>query len=114
VVDLERELVMGRPPVWSAEEKLRIVMAVLRGEVSMAEAARREKVSETSVGKWRAQFLDGGREALAAGGTVGPNAAEQRLLAELDELKIALGEASAELRVLKKGGPHGSRSGSWR
>ncbi len=105
---------MGRPPVWSAEDKLRIVMAVLRGEVSMAEAARREGVSETSVGKWRAQFLDGGREALAAGGAAGPNAAEQRLLAELDELKIALGEASAELRVLKKGGPHASRSGSWR
>ena len=105
---------MGRLAVTSVEDKLRIVMAVLRGEVSVAEAARREGVSDTSIGKWRGQFLDGGREALVAGGTAGPNAAEQRLLAELDELKIALGEASAELRVLKKGGPHGSRSGSWR
>lgn len=35
---------MGRPPVKSAEDKTRIVLAVLRGEVSNASTARREGV----------------------------------------------------------------------
>ena len=63
---------MSRPPVKPAEEKLRIVLAVLRGEVSIKEAARRERVLETSIAAWRDQFLDGGRAALAGGGRHGP------------------------------------------
>ena len=54
------------------EEKLRIVLAVLRGAVSMKEAARRERVSETSIAAWRDQFLDGGRAGLAGGARHGP------------------------------------------
>ena len=41
---------MGRPPVIPAEQKTRIVLSVLAGEVSIAEAARKEKVSEQSIG----------------------------------------------------------------
>ena len=52
---------MSRPPIKPVEDKLRIVLAVLRGEVSMKEAARRERVSETSIAAWRDQFLDGVR-----------------------------------------------------
>jgi len=40
------------------EEKVRIVMAVLAGEVSIADAARRESVSEQSIGRWKAEFLE--------------------------------------------------------
>ena len=58
---------MARPPVVPAETKVRIVLSVLAGEVSMAEAARREKVSETSIGKWKAEFLEAGKTALTAG-----------------------------------------------
>jgi hypothetical protein len=36
---------MARPPIKPVDEKLRIVLAVLRGEVSVKEAARRERVS---------------------------------------------------------------------
>lgn len=39
---------MGRPPSIPAETKSRIVMSVIAGELSIAEAARREKVSEQS------------------------------------------------------------------
>jgi len=53
---------MSRPPVKPVEEKLRIVLAVLRGEVSIKEAARRERVSETrslpgAVSSWTAAAL---------------------------------------------------------
>ena len=34
---------MARPPIKPVDDKLRIVLAVLRGEVSIKEAARRER-----------------------------------------------------------------------
>lgn len=40
-----------------AERKTRIVLSVFAGEMSIAEAARREKVSEQSIGRWKADFL---------------------------------------------------------
>jgi len=105
---------MGRPSTRSPEEKLRIVLAVVRGELTVAEASRRERVSETSIAKWRDLFVEGGRRALVHGAGAGDSAEEIALRHENEELKTALGEAFAELRVLRKGGPTGSRSGSWR
>ena len=57
---------MGRPPVIPAEEKTRIVLSVLAGEMTIAEAARREKVSEQSIGRWKAEFLEAGKTALGS------------------------------------------------
>jgi transposase len=42
---------MSHPPV-AAERRVRVVLSVLVGELTVAEAARREKVSEQSVGDW--------------------------------------------------------------
>jgi transposase len=95
---------MARPPIKPVDDKLRIVLAVLRGEISMKEAARRERVSETSVAAWRDQFLDGGRAGLAGGARHGPSGREAELQAQIDELTSALGEAHVELRVWRKGG----------
>ena len=92
---------MGRPPVIPAEQKARIVMSVLAGEMTIAEAARREKVSEQSIGRWKADFLEAGKTALAAGKS-GPSTREQQLEAEVADLTQALGEAAVELRVWKK------------
>ena len=49
------------------EKKTRIVLSVLVGEMTIAEAARREKVSEQSIGRWKADFLEAGKTGLAAG-----------------------------------------------
>jgi len=95
---------MGCQPTKSVEDKARIVLAVLRGGVAIAEAARREGASAVSVSKWRDQFLAGGRRALEAGARHGPSAREQRLAAEVEQLNTALGEAQMELRLWKKGG----------
>src|SRR5512133_1554691 len=73
---------MARPPIKPVDDKLRIVLAVLGGEVSIKEVARRERVSETSIAAWRDQFLDGGRAALAAGAGHGPSAHEAELQAQ--------------------------------
>ncbi len=62
---------MAKPPLKSPEDKARVVVSILRGEVTIAEAARREGVSQTTIAKWRDRFLDGGQAAVAAGGRVG-------------------------------------------
>ena len=95
---------MGRPPAVSEEDKLRIVLSVLVGETSIVDAARRNKVSENSVGRWKQQFVEGGRAGLAEGSRAGgqENARERQLAAEVEDLKTALGEAHVELRVWKK------------
>jgi integrase len=44
---------MSRPPVFPAEQKMRIVLSILAGEISAADAARQFKVSEQSIGAWK-------------------------------------------------------------
>lgn len=72
---------------------------MLAGEVSIAEAVRRERVSEQSVDRWKADFLEAGKTALVAG-RFGPSTREQ-LEAEDAELTQALGEAAVEIPVWK-------------
>ena len=92
---------MGRAPMIPPEKKTRIVVAILAGEMSIAEAARKEQVSEQSIGRWKAEFIEAGRTALVAGRS-GPSSREEQLQAEVVELTQALGEAHVELRVWKK------------
>ena len=92
---------MGRPPVIPVGKKTRIVLSILAGEMTIAEAARREKVSEQSIGRWKAEFLEAGKTALATGRN-GPTSREEQLEAEVVELTQALGEAAVEIRVWKK------------
>lgn len=92
---------MSRPPTIPAEKKLRIVLSVLQGEITIAEAARREKVSEQAIGNWKRQFLEGGKAGIEAGKSK-PSTREQQLEDEVAELTQALGEAAVEIRVWKK------------
>ena len=100
---------MGRQPVKSVEDKVRIVLAVLRGENSIAAAARREGTSAMSISKWRDQFLAGRQRALEAGARRGPSGREQQLAEEIEELNRALGEAHMELRLYKTRGARCTR-----
>lgn len=85
------------------EDKVRIVLAVLGGEISIAAAARREGTSAMSISKWRDQFLAGGQRALEAGAGAGPSDREQQLAGEIEELNRVLGEVHMELRLWEKG-----------
>jgi transposase len=105
---------MARPPMFSVQEKQRIVLSVLRGECTVAEAARRNKCSETSIAKWRDQFVQAGLAALEAGAARGSSAREAQLERELEGLMAALGEAHVRLRLAERDGAAGFRSGSWR
>jgi transposase len=93
---------MARASKKSPEEKLRVVLSVLRGEATATEAARRAGISEQTVHNWKRIFLDSGRDGLAQGHRR-RSSRETELEAENEELKAALGEATVELRVWKKG-----------
>ena len=105
---------MARPPMFKPAEKQRIVLSVLRGEATVAEAARRNKCSETSIAKWREQFLAGGMSALEEGSRRGPSAREAQLERELADVTSALGEAHVRLRLAERDGAAGFGSRSWR
>ena len=97
---------MARPSVFSVEDKYRLVLAVISGEITVAEAARRGKASEQSISTWKRQFLEAGKAGLAGNGSPQPNQRERALAEENEELKAALGEAHVELRVWKKSAEH--------
>lgn len=105
---------MGRKPFKSPDEKLAIVLSVLRGETTQTDVARRLEMSQTTVAKWQKQFLEGGREALARGENAKTPSSkrEEELESRVEELSTALGEAAVELRAWRKGGAlyPGSRS----
>ena len=53
---------MAKASKKSPEEKLRVVLSVLRGEQSAVDAGRRAGVSEQTVHNWKKLFLDSGRD----------------------------------------------------
>ncbi|WP_445183508.1 transposase [Pseudonocardia sp. Cha107L01] len=94
----------------SAQEKTQIVLAVLAGEMTLAEAARRHGVTPQAVGHWRGRFLEAGKASLesrmpgvADGAGSQP---ERRLRAEAEQLKLALAEATVQLPIWRKGTEH--------
>lgn len=106
---------MGRPAKHSVDFKARVVLSVLRGEMTGAEAARRHGVSETSIGKWKEQFVAAGRAGLERAGPARALGEQARLEAHVEDLTHALGEAQVELRLLRR--EKGARlppTASWR
>lgn len=84
---------------WTAEVKEAIVLLVLRGEVSVAEAARQHGVNESLVHTWKANFLEGGRARLAGERQDNGQAALER---ESDRLKRIVAEKELELDIARK------------
>lgn len=95
----------GRPTL-TIEQKLQVVLSVLAGEITMSEAARRNAVTPRTVGQWRDRFIEAGKAGLEdrpAGPDGGMSPAERRLRGETEQLKLALAEATVQLRIWQKG-----------
>jgi transposase len=93
-------------PTLPLEQKVKVVLALLAGELSASEAARRHGVSPPTVLRWRDRFLEAGRAGLQEkppGPGGGFTATERRLQAEAEQLKLALAEATVQLRIWQKG-----------
>ena len=88
---------------FSSEEKIRIVLDGLRGEVSVAELCRREGIAANLYYGWSKDFLEAGKKRLS-GDTVREATSDEvkDLRAENSELKEVVAENTLKNRVLKK------------
>jgi len=88
---------------FSAEEKIRIVLAGLRGEDSIAELCRREGLHQNLYYRWSKEFLEAGKKRLAGDTEREANSGDvSGLRQEAAQLKEALADTMLENRLLKK------------
>ena len=88
---------------YSAEEKIRIVLDGLRGEMSIAELCRKEGIAQSMYYGWSKEFLEAGKRRLAGDTAREATSDEVKgLRAEARQLKEALAEVTLENRLLKK------------
>jgi transposase len=80
---------------WTAEQKIAIVLAGLRGDRSVKEVCREHRISDTLFYAWRDKLLEGGRAALA-GKEERDGERERRKIRELER---ALGRKTYELEI---------------
>ena len=92
----------GKRRRWSAEEKLRIVLAGLQGDIEVSELCRREGINPTQYYGWKKQLLSSASNVFV-NGSEKPSAKEQRLSRELTRAKDVIAEITAENLDLKKG-----------
>jgi len=88
---------------YSSEEKIRIVLAGLRGEDSIAELCRQEGIAQGLYYTWSKEFLEAGKKRLAGDTAREANTGEVKdLRREARDLKEVVAEQALELRLLKK------------
>lgn len=86
-----------------AEEKIRIVMEGIRGEVSVVELCRREGIHPTIYYKWLKDFLEAGKGRLRGDAKREATSDEvQELRRENERLKLLVADLSLENLTLKK------------
>ena len=84
---------------WTAKRRAALVIRVLRGETTAAEAARRHGLKVAEVEEWRERFLLGAENALRAR----PKEEEEALREEeINRLKRKVGELTMDLDILRE------------
>ena len=88
---------------FKAEDKIRIVLEGLRGEVSVSQLCRRESISPALYYQWSKAFLEAGKNGLTVDTRRDATKAEvERLREENEALKQALAETMLDVQRLKK------------
>jgi len=88
---------------YSAEEKIRIFLAGLRGEESIAALCRREGIAESLYYKWSKEFLEAGKRRLSGDTELQATSPEVKdLRSEALALKECVADLTLENRLLKK------------
>jgi len=98
-----REIKRRARKKYTSEEKIRIILEGLRGEVSIAELCRKEGIQPNVYYKWSKDFLEAGKKRLQ-GDTVREATSGEvvDLKKENEQLKALVAELSLKNRVLKK------------
>ena len=88
---------------YSAEEKIRIVIAGLRGEDSIAELCRKEGINQNLYYRWSKDFLEAGKKRLAGDTARAATSDEvKEIQGQARQLKELVAELMIENRLLKK------------
>lgn len=88
---------------WTANDKLRVVLAGLDGSVEVSELCRREGINPTQYYGWKKQLVTSAARVYADGRESKPSAHQRRMESELRRAKDVIAEITAENLDLKKG-----------
>ena len=88
---------------FTAEEKIRIILEGLRGEESLTDLCRKERIHLTMYYKWSKSFLEAGESQLN-GDTIREASSNEvkELREENDLLKVIVAKLTINTRMLKK------------
>ncbi len=81
---------------FTAQQKLEIVLAGLRGEKTTQEVCREHEITPGQYYQWRDRLLEGGKTALAG---ASDRQAERELKKKIRELERTLGKKTHELEL---------------
>jgi transposase len=84
---------------FTAQQKLEIVLAGLRGDKSVQDVCREHEITQGQFYQWREKLLEGGKVALAG---TSDRAAERELRKKIGELERTLGKKTYELELAGK------------
>jgi transposase len=88
---------------YSSEEKIRIIIDGMRGEITIAELCRKEAIAQTLYYKWSKDFMEAGKRRLSGDTMREANTSEvKELKDENRSLKELVAELSLKNRDLKK------------
>ena len=98
-----REIRNATKKRFPAEDKIKIVLEGLRGEISISELCRREGLTTVTYYKWSKAFLDAGKNGLTLDTKRDASKSEvKHLKTENDNLRRAVAEQVLEVVRLKK------------
>ena len=101
--DIVKQIRKATRRKFSADEKIRIVLEGLRGEVPITELCRKEGIQTSIYYKWSKAFLDAGKNGLTHDTRRDATSEEVRRLKDENEaLKKAVAETVLEVQRLKK------------
>ena len=93
---------MPRRRKHSTERKTKIVLDILSGNLSVAEASREHQIKDSLIYRWRTEFLEAGAQGLDGG-----EAAQLKRLAERNaQLERLVGKLTLQLELSKKATPY--------
>lgn len=83
---------------WTAKRRVALVLSILKGETSVAEAARKHGLTVAEIEDWRARFVAGAENSLRSH----PRNDEQLKDHEIKRLKQKIGDLVMDNEILKE------------
>jgi transposase-like protein len=82
---------------WTSKRRMALVLSIVKGETSAAEAARKHGLTIAEIEGWKDQFLLGGENALRSK----PKDEEALKEEEIKKLKQKIGDLVMDMEILK-------------